>query len=105
MPWGTHQSVPDERNAGVLVYINGAFVPRDRATVSVFDSGYLVGDGVWEGIRFHRGRFLHLDRHLDRLFATAAAVGLDIGKTGEELAGILAETVGRNHMETGVHVR
>ncbi|MCJ7726712.1 MAG: aminotransferase class IV, partial [Acidimicrobiia bacterium] len=72
---------------------------------SVFDSGYLVGDGVWEGIRFHRGRFLHLDRHFDRLFATAVAVGLDIGKTREELAGILAETVRRNHMETGVHVR
>jgi len=105
MPWGTHQSVPDERNAGVVVYVNGEFVPRDRATVSVFDSGYLVGDGVWEGMRLHRGRFLHLDRHLDRLFGTAGAVGLEIGKTRDELAEILDETVRRNRMETGVHVR
>ncbi|MBU1227322.1 MAG: aminotransferase class IV [Actinobacteria bacterium] len=105
MPWGTHQSVPDARNESVLVYVNGRLVPRHRASVSVFDSGFLVGDGVWEGLRLHRGRFLHADRHFDRLFATAAAVGLDIGKTREELLEILTETARRNHMETDVHVR
>jgi len=105
MPWGTHQSVPDERNEGVLVYVDGDFVPRDRASVSVFDSGYLVGDGVWEGMRFHRGRFLHVDRHFDRLYGTAVAVGIDIGKTREELLEILVETVRRNRMETDVHLR
>jgi len=105
MPRGTHQSVPDERNEGVLVYVEGKFVPRRRAKVSVFDSGYLVGDGVWEGMRLHRGRFMHVDRHFDRLFGTAAAVGLDIGKTREELLEILTETIRRNHMETDVHVR
>jgi branched-chain amino acid aminotransferase len=105
MPWGTHQSLPDPRNEAVLVYVDGAFVPRELAVVSVFDGGFLVGDGVWEGLRLHRGRFLHLERHFDRLWATADAVGLDIGKTRDELAAILTETVERNGMTTDVHVR
>ena len=101
---GTHVAVPDPRNADVLVYVNGDFVPRDRASVSVFDSAFLVGDGVWEGLRLHDGRFVFLDRHLDRLFASAAAVGLDIGAR-EDIVEILDETVRRNAMTTDVHVR
>ena len=102
---GTHVSVPDPRNEDVVVYVDGEFVPRDEASVSVFDSAFLVGDGVWEGLRLHDGGFPHLDRHLDRLFATADAVGLDIGKTRDELVESLAETVRRNEMTTDVHVR
>jgi branched-chain amino acid aminotransferase len=102
---GTHEALPDRRNADVLVYINGEYLSRDEAKISVFDSGFLVGDGVWEGIRLHNGRFVHLDRHLDRLFASAAAVHLDIGRNRDELAAILAETVARNSMKTDVHVR
>jgi branched-chain amino acid aminotransferase len=105
MARGTHESVPDSRNETVLVYLDGDFVPRDRATVSVFDSAFLVGDGVWEGFRLHHGEFVHLDRHLDRLFATARGVHLDIGKTREEIVDIIRETARVNGMETGVHMR
>ena len=105
MAKGTHEALPDERNAGIEIYIDGEFYPRDEAKISVFDSGFLVGDGVWEGIRLHHGEFAFLDRHLDRLFAGAAAIGLDIGKTREELTDALHETVRRNGMKDAVHVR
>ena len=102
---GTHVAVPDDRNASVLIYVNGAFVPRDVASVSVFDSAFLVGDGVWEGLRLHDGTYAFLDRHLDRLFASAKGVHLDIGKTRAELTEILHETARVNDMTTDAHVR
>jgi branched-chain amino acid aminotransferase len=102
---GTHQSLPDPRNEAVLVWIDGELVPRDRAKVSVFDSAFLVGDGVWEGLRLVNGRFAHLDRHLDRLFQGAAAIGLQVGRTREELHAALRATVEANGMHDGVHVR
>ena len=104
---GTHEAVPDERNENVLVYVNGEFYPREAAKVSVFDSGFLVGDGVWEGIRVHGGEFAFLDLHLDRLFEGARAIDLDIGMTREEVTTALHEAVRRNGMEnsSGVHVR
>ena len=105
MPQGTHNAVPDARNAAVHVYINGEFFPRDEAKISVFDSGYLVGDGIWEGLRLHAGQFAFLDRHLDRLFTGAQAIGLDIGKTREELADALHATARENDMTDGAHVR
>jgi branched-chain amino acid aminotransferase len=104
---GTHEALPDERNEGILVYINGEFYRREEAKISVFDSGFLVGDGVWEGIRLHDGEFAFLDLHLDRLFEGAKAIDLDIGMTREEITESLRETVRRNGMEgsSGVHVR
>jgi branched-chain amino acid aminotransferase len=105
MPQGTHNAVPDARNADVRVYINGDFFPRAEATISVFDSGYLVGDGVWEGLRLHDGQFAFLDRHLDRLFAGAQAIGLDIGMTRAELTEALHATARENDMTGGAHVR
>ena len=80
---------------------------RDEAKISVFDSGFLVGDGVWEGIRLHDGEFAFLDLHLDRLFEGAKAIDLDVGMTREEITTALRETVRRNGMEgsSGVHVR
>ena len=101
----THSAVDDPRNASVEIYINGEFFPRSDAKISVFDSGYLVGDGVWDGMRLHNGQFVHIDRHLDRLFANAAAIDLDIGKTREEITQALRDTVERNGMTTDVHVR
>jgi branched-chain amino acid aminotransferase len=101
----THQALADERNASVEVWINDEFFPRDEAKVSVFDSGFLVGDGVWEGIRLHHGEFAFLDRHLDRLFAGAAAIDLDIGRTRGEVAAALRATVERNGMHDGAHLR
>ncbi|HEX2742672.1 MAG TPA: aminotransferase class IV [Rubrobacter sp.] len=105
MAGGTHEAVPDARNEAVLVYINGEFFGREEAKISVFDSGFLVGDGVWEGIRLHEGEFAFLDLHLDRLFEGAKSIDLDVGMTREEITSALRETVRRNGMHTGVHVR
>ncbi len=102
---GTHASLPDPRNEIVQIYINGAFFHRTEAKISVFDSGFLVGDGVWEGIRLHGGKFAFLDRHLSRLFEGAKAIGLDIGKTKEEMSNALYETIRQNEMHTDIHVR
>jgi branched-chain amino acid aminotransferase len=101
----THQALADERNASVLIYINGEFFPRHEAKISVFDSGFLVGDGIWEGIRLHHGNFAFLDRHLDRLFAGAAAISLDIGMDRDGVRAALHETIARNDMHDNVHVR
>jgi branched-chain amino acid aminotransferase len=102
---GTHDAVADERNENVLIYINGNFVPRSEARISVFDSGFLVGDGIWEGLRLHHGIFVFLDDHLDRLFQGAAAISLNIGMTRQEITQALYHTVHANQMHDGVHVR
>lgn len=105
MAKGTHEALPDERNKDVQVYINGEFFHRDEAKISVFDSGYLVGDGVWEGIRLHNGKFALLDQHLDRLFQGAAAIDMDIGKTRADITAALHQTAEQNGMTTDVHAR
>src|ERR1700675_3325499 len=95
----------DPRNENVVVYVNGEFVPRNDASVSVFDAGFVLGDGVWEGLRLVRGKLLHLDDHLDRLFEGAGAIRIDIGRTRDELKAALHETLARNAMTDGAHVR
>ena len=105
MTKSTHQALADERNATVEIYVNGEFYPRHEAKISVFDSGFLVGDGIWEGIRLHHGVFAFLDRHLDRLFAGAAATSIDIGMDRAGVADALRATVDRNDMDDNVHVR
>ncbi len=102
---GTHEALPDERNAHVLIYINGELIPRAEARISVFDSGFLVGDGVWEGLRLHHDQFVFLDEHLDRLWQGAKAISLDIGLTRAELTAALYETVRANDLHDGAHVR
>ena len=97
--------VSDPRNASILINVNGELKPRAEATVSVFDSGFMLGDGVWEGLRVHKGRAAFLDRHLDRLFEGAKAIAMDIGLTREELARRLYETLEANGMDEGVHAR
>jgi branched-chain amino acid aminotransferase len=101
----THSAVPDPRNADVLVYINGEYFHRDEAKISVFDSGYLVGDGVWEGMRLHNGKIAFLDRHLDRLFHGLDTVSIDIGMDRAGVAALIHEVLTRNEMTDGVHVR
>jgi len=105
MDRGTHSALPDPRNEEVLIYINGDLVPRAEAKISVFDSGYLVGDGVWESMRLHDGVLVFLDQHLDRLFQGAKAIGLDLGMARAAFAQALYRTVQANGMHTGVHVR
>lgn len=105
MPAGTHDAIPDVRNEHVLVSVNDELVPRQQATISVFDSGYLVGDGIWEAVRLHRGVLVFLDEHLDRMWAAAATVGIDIGMTRRQLADRIHRVLDANGMTDGVHVR
>jgi len=97
--------VADPRNDAVLVYVNGEFVPRNEARVSIFDSGFVLGDGVWEGLRLVRGRIISLDAHLDRLREGATSIALDIGMTRAELTRALQDTLATNAMTDGVHIR
>src|SRR3954447_11063853 len=105
MAHGTQDHADDPRNAAVLVWVNGDLLPRDRAVVSVFDSGFVLGDGIWEGLRVRRGHPAFLEQHLDRLFEGAAAIMMDVGMTREELRGAVYETLRANEMTDGVHVR
>ena len=105
MAHGTHDFDDDPRNDGVLVWVNGELVPRDRAVVSVFDAGFVLGDGVWEGLRVRAGHPAFLERHLDRLFEGARAIMLDIGRSSAELTQAIYDTLRANEMTDGVHVR
>ncbi|MBM7789879.1 aminotransferase class IV [Tenggerimyces flavus] len=102
---GAHAADDDPRNADVLVYLNGELVRRDLAVVSVFDSGFVFGDGVWEGLRIHNGHPAFLDQHLDRLYEGAKVLVLDIGLTRAELADAIYQTLRANEMTDGVHLR
>ena len=97
--------VSDPRNESILINVNGELKPRNEAVVSVFDSGFMLGDGIWEGLRVHRGRLGFLDRHLERMFEGAKAIAMDIGLSPEELTKRLYDTLDANKMEEGVHVR
>ena len=102
---GTHEYNIDSRNDEILIYVNGEIVSRNEAKVSVFDSGFLLGDGVWEGIRYHNKQLVHKDEHFRRLFESASAIGMEIGKTDEELEEIIIDTLEANKMETNIHIR
>jgi branched-chain amino acid aminotransferase len=102
---GSQDFSADPRNENVLIYLNGALVPREEARVSVFDAGFVLGDGVWEGLRLHKGRLLFLETHLERLYDGACAIALDIGLSPKEMAEALKRTVDANAMESGVHIR
>src|SRR3954453_23385689 len=105
MAHGTHDFEDDPRNERILIWINGELLPRDEAVVSVFDSGFVLGDGVWEGLRVTAGHPAFLDRHLDRLQEGAKAIMLDIGRSRAELIAAIYETLEANDMTDGVHVR
>ena len=102
---GSQDIAEDPRNAAVRVWINGTLYPRAEARVSVFDGGYIAGDGVWEGLRLHHGRLLFLDVHLDRLFAGARAIDLDIGLSRQQITEALYASCAANGMRDGVHIR
>ncbi len=105
MAHGTHDFEDDPRNAGILVWVNGELVPRDRAVVSVFDAGFVLGDGVWEGLRVQAGHPAFVERHLDRLLAGAQTIMLDVGLSRDQLAHAIYSTLRANDMTDGVHVR
>jgi branched-chain amino acid aminotransferase len=101
---GSQDFAADPRNADALIYLNGEMVRREDAKVSIFDAGFSMGDGVWEGLRLHRGRLLFLDAHLDRLMAGAAKIRM-AGLTREALADALDVTLKANRMTDGAHLR
>lgn len=95
----------DDRNENVLVYVNGEFKKRNEATISIFDSGFVLGDGVWEGIRLVKGKLIAIDQHIERLFQGAEAISLDLGVTKAEMIEIVHKTLKKNDMFDGVHIR
>ena len=101
----THDYDIDKRNNDIQIYINGEFFHRSEAKISVMDSGYLLGDGVWEGIRLHKRTLIHLDDHLDRLFSGAKSIAMDIGVSQHEIAEALQKTININDMDSDVHIR
>lgn len=101
----THDSEQDPRNEHILIYVDGKLVPKQEAVVSVYDSGFMLGDGVWEGLRVHGGVFAFLEEHLDRLFEGAKAIDLDIGMNRETLTQALYKTVRANDMTEDAHIR
>ncbi|MEP5487641.1 MAG: aminotransferase class IV, partial [Parasphingorhabdus sp.] len=107
MAKGTHDFTADPRNEMILINVNGVMTPRAEATVSVFDSGFMLGDGVWEGLRVHKGKIAFLDAHLDRLFEGSKAIAMDIGISRETLVERLYESINGNGMadQDGVHIR
>lgn len=101
----THQAEEDARNEAILIYVNGRIVPKAQALVSVYDAGFMLGDGVWEGLRLYNGAWAFMDEHLDRLFEAARAIDLDIGMTRDQVAQALLDTAAANGMTTDVHAR
>ena len=101
----THQSEEDSRNKNILIYVDGKIIPREKATISVYDSGFMLGDGVWEGLRLFNGKWIFLEEHLDRLFEAALAIDLDICLDKNGVKGILEETRAANNMHTDAHAR
>jgi branched-chain amino acid aminotransferase len=102
---GSQDYASDPRNERVLIYLNGALVPRHEAKVSIFDAGFVLGDGVWEGLRLHKGGLIFLNEHLDRLFWGAKEIALDIGQSRDEIKAALWQTLAANEMSDGVHIR
>lgn len=105
MSFGSHAYVADARNASVLFNINGVLKPRQEAVVNVFDSGFMLGDGVWEGLRVHNGKVAFLEAHLKRLWEGAKALDIDIGLSKEALSTRIYETLKANDMKEHVHIR
>ncbi len=101
----THDSKEDKRNEKILINVNGELIEREKAKISVFDSGFLLGDGVWEGLRLYEEKWAFLNEHFDRLFEAAKAINLDIGQSREELFETLEKTRIANDMKTDVHAR
>lgn len=105
MSFGSHAYEPDPRNETIWFSVNGALVRRKDAVVNVFDSGFMLGDGIWEGLRVHNGKIAFLKDHLDRLWEGAKALDFDIGLSQEDLTTRIYETLKANDMRENVHIR
>ena len=92
-------------NQNILIYVNGELLPRSEAVISVYDSGFLMGDGVWEGIRLIQDKWIFLDEHIDRLFEGARAIDLELGLSAEQITNAILETQHANNMSDQAHAR
>ena len=101
----THDYINDKRNEDILIYINGEFFHRSKAKISVFDSGFLLGDGVWEGIRLHKNRLIHFNNHINRLFEGAKSIAMDIHLNKKEIKAVVLKTLKKNNMKSDTHIR
>jgi branched-chain amino acid aminotransferase len=101
----THQAAEDARNDNILIYVNGKIVPKSEAVVSVYDSGFMLGDGIWEGLRLYNGKWAFLDEHLDRLFEASLAIDLDIEMNRQEVFQALEKTRNANDISSNAHAR
>ena len=101
----THDAIEDIRNEDIKIYVNGDIVHKNEAKVSVYDSGFMLGDGMWEGMRLYNGKWAFFDEHMDRLFNSCKSVSIDIGLTKAEVLNALTETAAANNMITDVHCR
>jgi branched-chain amino acid aminotransferase len=101
----THQAEQDARNDAILIYVDGRIVPKAQAVISVYDSGFMLGDGVWEGLRLYDGKWAFLDDHIDRLFEAAKAIDLDVGLDRKGVISALLDTQKANRMTTDAHAR
>ena len=101
----THDALEDPRNADIGIYVNGEIVHREDAKVSVYDSGFMLGDGMWEGLRLYDGVWAFFDAHMDRFFASCKAVSLDVGMDRQGIFDAIEMTRAANGMETDVHCR
>ena len=105
MTHGTHNALPDGRNQDIQIYVNGEYFKREEAKISVFDSGYLVGDGIWEGIRLHHGKLVFIEDHLARMWQASKATGIQLPWKKQELIEIIHQVLKKNKMEDGIHIR
>ena len=105
METGSHSYIDNPKNENVKIFINGELFERSKAKVSVFDSGFLLGDGLWEGMRLHNGHIAFVESHLKRLYEGAKAIDLEIGLSKKELHEAILRTCEANNMENGVHIR
>ena len=101
----SHDFKKDKRNNSIKININNKYYSRKKAKVSVFDSGFLLGDGIWTGIRLHNSKLLFLNQHIIRLFDDAKSIGLKIHKTKKEIENMIYKTILINKMISDVHVR
>lgn len=102
---GTHNAIEDPRNADVIVFVNGDLLHRNDAKISVFDSGYLVGDGIWEGIRLHENTLVFRELHFNRLWQASRSVGIEFPFSKSELESMIWRTLNANEMTDNVHIR
>jgi len=101
----SHSYIPNSKNENIFISINGELFKRNKAKISVFDSGFLLGDGVWEGIRLHNSKLVFIEDHLNRLYASAKGISLDIPFSQQDIIDEINKVLHKNEMDNNIHIR